>query len=207
MVNQTKAPEQDYNIIITGRHIDVTDSMKDYAKEKISKVERFSHHIIDIVVTMDIQKLEHRIDVVLKVDHIKIKVQASTNDMYASIDQVADKLQNVLRRYKDRIKEHQARSLTAVDMSVNVIKSTEEDEVEIINEKIEEQNKKELEEVYHHEVVKTEKRPLKMLTLKEAVMKMDLSQDTFMIYRSEEDQKLKVIYRRQDEDYGVIAPE
>jgi putative sigma-54 modulation protein len=46
-----------------------------------------------------------------------------------------------------------------------------------------------------------------MLTADEAVMKMDLSGDKFMVYKSEEDQKLKVIYRRRDGDYGLISPE
>ncbi|MCB1067823.1 MAG: sigma 54 modulation/S30EA ribosomal C-terminal domain-containing protein, partial [Simkania sp.] len=50
-------------------------------------------------------------------------------------------------------------------------------------------------------------RPLKHLTLDEAVMKMELSDDHFMVYRSEEEQNLKVIYRRRDGSYGIIAPE
>jgi len=45
-----------------------------------------------------------------------------------------------------------------------------------------------------------------MLTADEAVMKMDLSGDTFLVYRSQEEQKNKVIYRRKSGDYGVITP-
>ena len=56
-------------------------------------------------------------------------------------------------------------------------------------------------------VVKKKKRPLKTLTIDEAVMKMELSDDNFKVYRSEEDQALKVIYRRRDGSYGVISPE
>lgn len=56
-------------------------------------------------------------------------------------------------------------------------------------------------------MVSTESRPLKDLTTEEAVMKMELSGDHFMLYRDEADRKLKVIYRHSDEDYGIIQAE
>lgn len=46
-----------YNIQVTGRHVEVTDSMKDYAMEKLSKLDRFSDQIIDVNVIMEIQNL------------------------------------------------------------------------------------------------------------------------------------------------------
>jgi len=48
--------------------------------------------------------------------------------------------------------------------------------------------------------------PLKTLSYQEAVMKLDLSHDPFMLFVNETDQKLKVIYRREDGDYGIIEP-
>ena len=201
--------EHAYNISITGRHVHVTDSMKEYAKEKISKIDRISHRIIDVWVTMDIQKLDHKVDIVLKVDHIKIKVQATTNDMYASIDKASDKLQTKLRKYKDRIQNHQAKGLAVIDMNVNVVKmSGEEETIEELNDDIEEENRRQLEDSYKfHEIVNHEQRPLKLLTYDEAIMKMELSGDSFLVFRNEEDQKLRVIYRREDGNYGIIDVE
>jgi putative sigma-54 modulation protein len=57
------------------------------------------------------------------------------------------------------------------------------------------------------QIIGTETKPLKMLTLDEAIMKVDLSGDNFLIFRCEEDQKLKVLYRRTDGHYGLIQPE
>lgn len=48
---------------------------------------------------------------------------------------------------------------------------------------------------------------LKELTREEALMKMELSRDAFLVYRSEEDRRLKVLYRRKDGNYGIIEPE
>ena len=77
---------------MTGRHVLVTDAMKDYAVDKIVKIDRFNARIIDVTVVMDIQKLEHRVDITMKVDHIFIKASASSDNMYASIDKAVDRL-------------------------------------------------------------------------------------------------------------------
>ncbi len=211
MNRKTKALQfanEEYNIAVTGRHVEITDSMKDYAIEKVSKIERFSQRIIDVIVTMDIQKLEHRVDIVLRVDHTKIKASASSDDMYASIDKAVDKLSEQLRRYKSKLNDHHAKGGKVVEMNVNVFKAPRAEELLDVNEDIEEENRRRLEAAYHpHQIVAKETRPLKTLTNDEALMKMELSRDVFLVFRSEEDRKLKVMYRRTDGDYGVIEPE
>lgn len=196
-----------YDINVLGRNVLVTDAMKDYAIEKISKIDKFSHRIIEVQVTMDIQKLEHRVDIIMKVDHMKIKSSSSSEDMYASIDLATDKLQRRLLKYKKRIQEHAAKPLSSIDMNVNVI-NIEKDEVSEINDEIESENNRQLFNAFDtHKVVSKEKRPLKVLTMSESVMKLDLSGDQFLIFRCEEDQKLKVIYQRNDGNFGVIEVE
>lgn len=208
MKGRAKAAEfvdEGYKIHVTGRNVLVTDAMKDYAMEKVSKIEKFSHRIIDVVVTMDIQKLDHRVDIVMKVDTIKIKSQAASTDMYASIDKAVSKIENQLRRYKTRLKEHSAKALNVIDMNVNVFKKPPEAELLDVNLDIEDENQRKLYESYQpQEIVSRETKPLKTLTLDEAMMKMVLSGDKFLIFRGEEDQKLKVIYLRKDGHFGVI---
>lgn len=219
MSRKTKAAEfleEGYHIDIIGRNIQVTEAMKAYAMEKVLKIERFNIRIVDISVVMDIQKLHHRVDITLKVDRIKIKSHADTiDDMYASVDIAVDKLQSQLRKYKDRIRDHQAKHISTIDMNVNVLKRSEvfeDEEIEFddraVNGNLEEQSRNNLVARYRpHEIVKKEIRPLKVLNYHEAVMKMELSGDAFLIFRSEEDKKLKVIYRRQDGNFGVIEVE
>lgn len=197
-----------YNINVKGRHVMVTDAMKDYAMEKVSKIERLSHRIIDVTVTMDVQKLEHRVDIILLVDNIKIKSSASTDNMYASIDKAVDKLEAQLRRYKTKILDHQAKGVAAIDLNVNVLRASPVDEVVEVNEEIEDETRKRLMDKYApHSIVSREKSVLKTLSDGEAIMKMDLSGDSFLIYIGEDTRKLKVIYRREDGDFGVIETE
>ncbi len=194
--------QEAYDITVTGRNVQVTDSMKDYAMDKISKIDRFSDRIIEVSVIMDIQKLDHRVDIIMKVDHIKIKSHANSTDMYATIDKAVAKLETQLRRYRRRINEHQAKKVSVIDMAVNVLERVAEED---INADIEEENRRQEESRYRlHRITKKETRPLKVLTYDEAVMKMELSGDAFLIFRHEEDAKLKVIYRCKDANYAVI---
>lgn len=211
MVNKVKFTEQEkalgLRIHILGRNVYVTDAMKEYAYEKLSKIDRFHNHIMDIHVTMDIQKMEQMVNILLQFDHFKVKVSASSTDMYASIDKAIEKLQEKIRRWKDRIQDHHKKGRSVIDMQVNVLKRPFSD-IDLINDAIERENKAQETEVYQTpQVVGSDVRPLKMLTTEEAVMKMELSDDHFMVFRGEEDRKLKVIYRRKDGHYGLILAE
>lgn len=207
MNRKTKALEftdTAWDIQVTGRNVDITDPMKNYAIEKVSKIERFMDRIIDVNVIMDIQKLQHRVEIILKAGNLKITSHAVTTDMYVSIDQAVDKLEAQILRYKSKIQDHHAKGHAELNMPVNVISAAEIEEDLDLDEGI--IDKQELNRFKPHRVIKQEMRPLKTLTYDEAVMKMELSGDMFLVFKNEADQKLKVIYRRKDDNYGIIEP-
>ncbi len=209
MVDKAKFLEEEpgYRITIVGRQVFVTNAMKQYALEKLSKIDRFHSHVLDMHVTMDIQKLEHAVMIVLKFNHFKIKVSATSTDMYVSIDKAVEKLQAQLRRWKDKIHDHHKKQPAVVDLQVSVLQKPYTD-LDEINDEIESANKQAtLEEYRPPKTIGNETRAMKMLTSAEAVMKMELSGDPFMLFRGEEDSKIKVIYRRTDGNYGIILPE
>ncbi len=211
MVDKAKFTEQEkalgLRINILGRNVYVTESMKEYAFEKLSKIEKFHNHIMDIHVTMDVQKMEQSVIIMLHLEHFRVKVSASSTDMYASIDRAVEKLQTKIRRWKDRIQDHHKKPRSVIDMQVNVLKRPFTD-LDLINEAIEMENAvEEMERYEAPQIIGTDSRSMKTLTTEEAIMKMELSDDGFMLYRGEEDRKLKVIYRRNDGNYGLILPE
>ncbi len=207
MVDKRKFEEaeaQGYNINITGRNVSVTEAMKNYAWEKIEKLDRFHTHIMEVQITLDIQKIEHQCVIVMKWNHFKVKVQASSTDMYVSIDKAIDRMQTKLRRWKKRIQMHHHKGVPATDLRVNVLQRPY-DEVDEINEEIEDARRKEMEAtLLPPKVIGKDVCILKELTVQEALMKMELSEDPFLIFRDESDRFLKVIYRRSDGNFGVI---
>jgi putative sigma-54 modulation protein len=127
--------------------------------------------------------------------------------MYATIDKSFEKLYAKLRKWKSRIQNHHNKKVVVTEMEVNILENAQH-ETEDINQEIIDANNDNLQKDYAlPKVIKKKKLPLKTLTIDEAVMKMELSDDHFKVYRSEEDQALKVIYRRRDGSYGVINPE
>lgn len=195
-----------YNIQIVGRTVFVTDAMKNHAMQKLAKLERFHNHLIDVHVTLDVNKLEHSALIIMKFDHFKVTGHASASDMYVAIDQAADKLQKQVRRWKDKIQDHTKKKMSIGEMQVNILMRP--NEVAEYNEDMEIELEAERQKKLNPgKVIRKKSIPLKILTSDEAVMKMELSGDPFLIYKGEEDQKLKVIYRTKDGNYGVIRTE
>ncbi len=211
MSRKSKAAEfvdEEYSLTINGRNVQVTDAMKNYVIEKLAKLDKYETRIIDIAVTMDIQRFQHQCDIVVKLNQVKIKSSATSDIMYVSIDKAVDKIQTQLKKYKQRIQDHHARPLEMVDMTVNVIRPYAENDIAEINDDIEAENLRKADEEYRpHHIVKQEKRQLKVITWDEAIMKLELSGDEFLVFRNEANRKINIIYRRNDGDFGILTPE
>jgi len=207
MIQRVKLPGQEerhIDVTILGKHIELTTPLKNYVMEKVSKVEHLNHQGIRLSVCLEVQKLDHSVNIVMKFSHFKVQVHAITGEMYSAIDKAFDRLKAKLRKWKGKIQDHHAKGIPVVDLHVNVFEKSISEE-DIINDEIEEANYKKIEAQYAKpKVYKKKVRSLKILNLDEAVMKMELSSDNFLVYRSEEESKLKILYRRKDNSYGVI---
>ncbi|HEV7735983.1 MAG TPA: ribosome-associated translation inhibitor RaiA [Chlamydiales bacterium] len=204
MAKPVISPDAGYNVSVIGKHFQITDAIRNYVFEKLAKVDRLAEHIIDVTVTLDAQKLEHSCSIFMNFVHFHIKVHASTENMYSAIDRCTDRLMLLMRKYKTKLQSHRGKDLSTVDIHVNVIKPLSDD-LKIVNEEIEAETAHEEEERYKlHEIVAKETMPLKTLTHDEALMKMEITDEPVLIFRSEEDQKIKVIYRRHDANYGLV---
>ena len=207
MVNKDKFAEEEglgYNIYIVAKNFQLTEPMRKHIWDKLTKIERFHNHIMDVHVMLEIQKVEHDCSITCHFNHIKVKVDARSTDMYASIDKAIDKLQTLFGKWKGKLQDYHKKPMKMVDLSVNVFRRPAPDDVEEINREIEAENMKRW---MPHKIIANETRILKILSTEEAIMKMELSSDPFLLYRDDDDKKLKLIYRREDENYGVIQAE
>lgn len=202
---EKKFSMEGYNISLVGKNITITPPIRDYIFEKLDKVERLTDNIIDVFVSLEVQKLSHRVIILMKFFHFQIKVKGETEEMFSAIDQAADKLYQLIRKYKKKLKDHHKKDYACMEMNVEIFQRGE-DVLDDINDQIEEENRKKEEEKFKfHEIKTSETMSLKTLTQDEAIMKMELSGDPFLIFKGEEDQKIKVIYRREDENFGVVT--
>jgi putative sigma-54 modulation protein len=91
---------------ITGHHIDVTDSMNAYVREKVGRVTRHFDRVINIHVILEVQKGRHRAEASLHVSGNHIFAEAQADDMYSAIDLLADKLDRQIVKHKEKTKDH-----------------------------------------------------------------------------------------------------
>ncbi|MEO5733452.1 MAG: ribosome-associated translation inhibitor RaiA [Rubrivivax sp.] len=112
------------NLTISGHHLDVTPALKEYAVSKLEKVTRHFDQVVDVNVLLTVEKLKekerrHKAEVTLHVKGKGIFVEHSAEDMYASIDQLMDKLDRQVMRHKDRLQDHHHTAIKHMDASLS----------------------------------------------------------------------------------------
>lgn len=179
-------------IKVTGRHVNVTEAMKDYAIKKVEGLHLDYPRIIDAQVILDVQKIRHIAEVILHcANHITIEATSESTDMYASVDQVMDKIAQQMRKYKTRImRQHRPRhgEVQQIDAQILNVEGFEE-QAEMIP-----------------SVIQTEKYPVKPMYLDEAVLQLEVSDRPLVVFTNAESNKINVVYRRKDKRIGLIEP-
>lgn len=90
------------NLKLTGNHVEITDAMRDYVTSKISKVTRHFDHVIDVSVILSVEKLKQKAEANVHVRGKDIFVETDSEDMYASIDSLVDKLDRQILKHKEK---------------------------------------------------------------------------------------------------------
>ena len=99
------------NLTISGHHLEVTPALRDYVSTKLERVTRHFDQVVDITVILCVEKLSEkerrqRAEVTLRVKGKDIFVEQSSEDLYAAIDQLVDKLDRQVGRHKTRLQDH-----------------------------------------------------------------------------------------------------
>ncbi len=93
-------------IIIHGRHLDITEAIKNYIRKKASKLTKYSNRINKIQFTLKIEGQNHTVEAVCSVARTTLVAEVSNVDMYAAIDLVMDKLEKQFIRQKEKLSQH-----------------------------------------------------------------------------------------------------
>jgi len=99
------------NITVSGHHLEVTPAIRDYVKGKLERVTRHFDNVIDISVTLSVDTLpekekRQKAEINLNLSGKSIHVESMSQDLYAAIDTLIDKLDRQVLKHKDKIKDH-----------------------------------------------------------------------------------------------------
>jgi len=174
-------------LLVRGKNIEVTDSLKNYAEKKLSKIDKYFTIEPEAQVTMTVERGIHKVEVTAGINGLILRAEEATEDMYASIDQVVDKLERQLRKYKTRI-NRKARQTGGLKIKGDKIADEEEDIEDTL------------------EIVKIKRFMIKPMDVDEAVLQMNLLGHDFYVFVNSENDEVNVVYRRKDGKYGLIEP-
>jgi putative sigma-54 modulation protein len=93
-------------INVTGHHVDITDPLRDYVRDKFQRLERHFDQVIDIHVVLTVEKNHNKAEANLQVSGSHIHADAIHDDMYAAIDGLIDKTDRQLIKHKEKMKDH-----------------------------------------------------------------------------------------------------
>lgn len=98
-------------LTVTGHHIDVTPSLREYVDTKLGRLERHFDHMTDIHCVLTVEKLLHRAEATIHIAGGILHADAAEPDMYAAIDALADKLDRQVLKHKEKLTDHHAREV------------------------------------------------------------------------------------------------
>ncbi|MFT4746365.1 MAG: putative sigma-54 modulation protein [Bermanella sp.] len=93
-------------INLTGHHVDITDSLRDYVETKFTKLERHFDHINNVHVILNVEKLKQKAEATLHLSGTEVFAISERTDMYAAIDALIDKLDRQVIKHKEKVKRH-----------------------------------------------------------------------------------------------------
>jgi putative sigma-54 modulation protein len=195
---------QNPHVTVTGRHLAVTATLYDYAQKKIESLHLDYPRIIEAHVILEVDKYRHRAEVVLVCcNHITIEASEECQDLYASLDQVVDKVARQMRKFKTRLlRSHRPRRQESIRYLQEQVYDAEAfgDPEPVAT------ARGYAEAPPEPDVIQTDRFAVKPMFVDEAVLQMEMSARQFLVFQNAKSEKVNVIYRRKNGDFGLIDP-
>ena len=158
---------------ITFRHLEPTEALKSHAKEKVEHVQRYIDRPSGAHVVLYVENLKHHADITLKAGPFLVRGQAKSEDMYASIDAAAERIERQLKKHKEKLYNHKTNG-HGVDWKPVEVRH---DVLDIL----------EHPDRPSHRVVKSTQFQAKPMSLDEAILQLDLLDSSFYVFQNAKD--------------------
>lgn len=171
---------------IRGDKILVTNAIKDYITEKVDKLNKYFEkpNEINANILIKVKGFEQTIEVTIPTVNFTIRNEESAEDLYSAIDLVVDKIERQIRKNKTKISKVNKDAIKKLNL--NLISDDEDEEKKI---------------------VKRKKLDTKPMDEEEAILQMEMLGHDFFIYKDMHTNNMCVLYKRKDNNYGIIETE
>jgi putative sigma-54 modulation protein len=181
------------NIDFVGRNVEIDDRLRSYTQGKLGKVTKFLQDPVEIRVTLEVEKHRNIADLHISHKHGVLQATEETGDLYEAVNQAVDKVEKQARRSKNR----------AIDRRRRADRETTNGQrwpLEVLA-------RESLAAGASPRIIKTTHLPIKPMSIEEAALWLEQGKNEFVVFRDSGSDRVSVLYKRKDNNYGLIAPE
>lgn len=172
-------------ITVKAKNTQVTEPLNEYIEKRFGKLEKyFADGNLAGTVTLIVEREIHRVEATIPINRYILRAEEKSNDMYASIDGVVDKLERQIRKYKTKV-NRKGKVQTFNDVAPVVTEPEETDT---------------------SKAIRTKSFVVRPMDEEEAIMQMELLAHDFFVFLNAETNAINVVYKRKDNQYGLIIP-
>ena len=196
-------------IVVSGKNIHLSQALKDYAEKKLASIKKYFDHIIEVDVNLSTDDVRDQTrskvcEVTVWANGIVMRGKKASEDLYASIDMVADKIERQIKKHKEKLKDVPRRSTDKKDMaavhSVLSLDTGKKAKKAVADEPSDKARSE-------HRIVRSGTFSIKPMFADEAAEQLDLLKQEFYVFSNAETNQINVIYKRTDGNFGLIEPE
>jgi len=185
-------------IILKGKNVEITDWLREYVEKKVNRLDRYLPDIQEARVELSVQKTRSSQDrqvaqLTVRGNGLILRAEERTDDMFAAIDAVLDKMHRQIARYKGkRIDRWQGQGPNRGEIEMPPL------ETDVLEELAEEKERR---------IVRVKRFAVSPMDEEEAIEQMELLGHDFFIFFNPDSGRMSVLYRRKDGNYGLLEPE
>ena len=190
------------DLTISSQHTTLTDPIKDYAEKRLSKLDERFNFAVQVNLRIrkeETQREEDRYiaEVTIPLKHGFIRSEERAESPYSAIDLVQTNVERRIRRYKTRYNRRR-REASDIEAEIAAQLTAEAEAAEAEDDVM---------ELEYGQLVRTKKHAMPPVSVQEAAAQMDLLGHNFFVFKNRDNGSINVVYRRHDDDYGLIVPE
>lgn len=171
------------NTSVRFKNLEPSDALKSYVSDKLKRMEKYFNGPAEANVVLSIEKFRHSAEINITGDRLTINGKEETEEMYSAIDMVLDKLEVQIKKNKQKSREYRTKGKSGA-------RAPEQADFEEFNQPR----------------VRIQHIEYKPMDVDEAVMQMDLINNSFLVFTNARTDTVNVLYRQKDGNFGLIQP-
>ncbi len=179
------------DIRFSGKHLSVTEGMKEHTREKLIRLERYAPRLVETHVLFKKEKYFYYTEMTLLAKNLRAYGEGTSKEnIYASIDQAYAHIEKQLKKFREKIKDHHKGG------EENISSAKKRKALRGLTEVVSEQPS----------IVKSASFAVKPMTPEEASLQLAIGKKPFLVFLNPSTRQVNVIYRREDGNHGLIEP-